>query len=433
MTRSILWFLRGIAVAAFIAFAAIILININPIVWRMDGGAGIFTALIEFANALRNGLSLLVSLFIEMIAIIGAIVGSYFTQQPPGSTYPQYLEAVGAYFQAFGFLFLPPDDPLVIQNVILNLIVSLYFLGFWLLLIMGLLAGIFSFLRSNSRLATLCFVSIIGIAILAAGGLLLDLPGGAFGYFLAPDSTTALPVEPGLFLQSSVFIVALMSFIYLEASYQVVYFSTLLEPPTRREQQLQNQLQQLQIDAQSQVPIRRQEVPVPKALQRMLGSDAFRLMRQVIERKLLRREWLVELKDAHEVRRLNSYIDRLFREDPDAEAALTAKASSPSLARMTWLSLGSSIMRFAFVILIAYLCVHPVVLLNLIQAPPIIVNSIEFLVLHERTLMFLVPLALLFPLASTIIGYIRQRRAQRAEEPTTPEIQEPETWDFPLE
>ena len=224
-----------------------------------------------------------------------------------------------------------------------------------------------------------------------------------------------------------------MSFIYLEASYQVVYFSALIEPPTQREQQLQRQLQQLHTDAQSQVPIRRQEVPVPKALQRMLGSDAFRLMRQVIERRLLRREWLVELKDAHEVRRLNSYIDRLFREDPEAEAALTAKASSPSLARMTWLSLGSSIVRFSFVILIAYLCIHPVVLLTLIQAPPIIVNSIEFLVLHERTLMFLVPLALLFPLASTIIGYIRQRRAQQVEEPTTPEIQEPEMWDFLLE
>jgi len=432
VTRSILWFLRGIAVAAFIAFATIILINVNPIVWRLEGGVGIFTALVEFAIALRDSIGLLVSLFIELIAIIGAILGSFFTSQSPLVTFPEYLEAVAAYFQAFGVPFLPPD-PDVVLNVILGLIVSLYFLGFWLLLIVGLFAGIFSFLRSNSRLATLCFVSIIGIAILAAGGLLLDLPGGAFGYFFAPESTLALPIDPGLFLQSPVFLIALVSFIYLEASYQVVYFSALVEPPTLREQQLQRQLQQLHTDAQSQVPVRRQEVPVPKALQRMLGSDAFRLMRQVIERKLLRREWLVELKDAHEVRRLNSYVDRLFREDPEAEAALTAKASAPSLARMTWLSLGSSIVRFSFVIFIAYLCIHPVVLLNLIRAPPIIVNSIEFLVLHERTLMFLVPLALLFPLASTIIGYIRQRRAQRVEEPTTPEIQEPEMWDFPLE
>jgi hypothetical protein len=426
VSRSVLWFLRAVAVAAFIAFAAIILINVNPVVWRIEGGAGIFTALVEFAIALRDGISLLVSLFIEMIASIGALVGFYFTQQSPMITYPEYLEVVGAYFQAFGFIFLPVGDPNVVLNVIMGILVSLYFLGFWLLLVVGLLAGIFSFLRSNSRLATLCFVSIIGIAILAAGGLLLDLPGGAFGYFLTPVSTQSLPIEPVLFLQSSVFIVALMSFVYLEASYQVVYFSALLEPPTQREQQLQKQLQQLQTDAQSHIPIRRQEVPVPKALQRMLGSDAFRLMRQVIERKLLRREWLVELKDAHEVRRLNSFVNRLFREDPDSEAALTAKASQPSLARMTWLSIGSSIIRFSFVILIAYLCIHPVVLLNLIRAPPIIVESIEFLVLHERTLMFLVPLALLFPLASSIIGYIRQRRAQQTEQPTMPGKQEPE-------
>ncbi|MFX0169117.1 MAG: hypothetical protein ACFE89_07100 [Candidatus Hodarchaeota archaeon] len=417
MSRYILWFLRGIAVAAFIVFATLILINVDPVVWRIDGGAGVFTALVEFAGALRNGISLVVSLFIYVVAGIGAMAGSFFTQQPFIIIFPEYLDAVGAFFQAFGVIFLPLN-PIVVQNTIISLLVSLYFLGFWLLLILGLLTGIFSFLRSSSRLATLCFVSMIGIAIVAAGGSVLNLPGGAFGYFLAPYSALPLPVNANLFLLSPVFVVALMSFVYLEASYQVVYFSALLEPPTLREEQLRKQLQQLQSDAQTQIPIRSRDVPVPKALQRMLGSDAFRLMRQVIERKLLRREWLVELKDAHEVRRLNSFVQRLFREDPDAEAALTARASSPSVARMVWLSIGSSLVRFMFVILIAYLCVHPVVLLNLIQAPPIIVDSIEFLYLHERTLMFLVPLALLFPLISGIIGYLRQRRRQSEEQPT---------------
>lgn len=410
--RNILWVLRGIAVAAFIAFAVIILSSLDPLVWRLNGAAGPFTALIEFAIELRNGLTVLTSLFIEVAAALGAIIGSYFSQQSIDVILPQYRDAIGAFFQAFGFtLTRPPEE------VVFALLVSLYFLSFHILLIIGIIAGIVSFLRISGRLATVCFISMMGLAILGAGGSFLNLPGSTFGYFLAPTSNFPPPEFALLFFASPAFIVALFSFIYLEASFQVVYFYSLLEPPTLREEQLQRQLQQLQTDAQSQVPMRRQDIPVPKALQRMLGSDAFRLMRQVIERKLLRREWLVELKDAHEVRRLDRFVTRLFEEDPEAELTLTARASSPSLARMTALSIGSSIVRFTFVILIAYLCIHPTVFLFLLRAPAVIIESIEFLLLLEKTLVFLLPLALLFPLAATIISYVRQRKKEPETQP----------------
>ncbi len=85
---------------------------------------------------------------------------------------------------------------------------------------------------------------------------------------------------------------------------------------------------------------------------------------------------------------------------------------------MTALSIGSSIVRFVFVILIAYICVHPAVLLGLLNAPLIIVESVELLMLPEKIILFLVPLSLLFPLVATIIGYLRQRRARSAELPT---------------
>ena len=416
MTRNILWVLRGVAVATFIIFAAIILSSLNPVVWRLGGAAGPFTALTEFAVELRNGLTLLVSLFIEIAATIGALVGAYFTNQSPLILIQSHREAIGAYFQALGFTFTRAPE-----EIGPALIISLYFLGFQILLIIGLIAGILSFLRISGRLASLCFISMIALAILGAAGILLNFSQFPYGFFFAPDSSFPPPPNAALFLASQVFLIALMGYIYLEVSYQVVYFYSLLEPPTIREEQLRRQIQQLQSDAQSEIPTRRQDIPVPKALQRMLGSDAFRLMRQVIERKLLRREWLVELKDAHEVRRLNTFVTRLFREDPEAEASLTAQAASPSLIRMTGLSIGSSIIRFAFVILIAYICIHPIALLFLFNAPPIILYSVEFLYLPEKTLMFLLPLSLLFPLAATIIGYIRQRRAQPFDQ-TTPTL-----------
>jgi hypothetical protein len=418
MTRQILWLLRGIAVAAFIAFAAILLLSVYPVVWRWDGFAGPLTALVEFAAALRNGISLLVNFFVFVAASFGAILGYFLTQQPFDSLLPQYYDAIAAYFQAFGFTISSPD-PGIVGLVGTELLLGTYFLGFHILLIIGITAGILSFLRVSGRLALLCFLSMTGIAILAAAGILLNLPGGEYGYLLAPVSTFPMPVDPLLWLSSTVFLVAIVSFLYLEVSYQVVYFNSLLEPPTIREEQLRRQLQQLQTDAQHQVPVQRQEIPIPKALQRMLGSDAYRLMRQVIERKLLRREWLVELKDTHEVRRLNTFVTRVFREDPEAEAALTARAASPSLMRMTSLSIGSSLIRFALVILIAYICLHPVVFLTLLGAPAIIIGSVELWFLPEKVIIFLLPLALLFPLLATIIGYTRQR-LRRASEATTP-------------
>jgi len=413
MTRYILWALRGVAVVVFIAFATIILISLDPGVWRVNGPAGIFTALLDFAVGLRNMLTLMILLFIEVAAYISAFIGSFVFQQPMEALLPYYQFTIMAYFQSFGFTLSPPN--LDVFSYTITFLLSLYFLAFWILLIIAISAGVMSFLRISGRLATLCFVSMLGLAILGAAGIVWNIPGSESGYFLSQYSATPPPANSIWFLTSPVFFVAIFSFIYLEASYQVVYFYSLLEPPTVREEQLRRQIDQLQIDAQSQVPVQTQDVPIPKALQRMLGSDAFQLMRQVIERKLLRREWLVELKDAHEVRRLNTFVTRLFREDHEAEAALTARASAPSLSRMTALSIGSSIIRFVFVILIAYVCLHPAVFLALLNAPLIIIESIELLFLPEKTLLFLLPLALLFPLTATIIGYIRQRRAKPAE------------------
>lgn len=412
MTRYILGVLRGIAVAAFIAFAAIILMSLNPLVWRTTGSAGVFTALLDFAVGLRNVLTLMIIAFIEFASAVSAYVAGSLTQQDAVGLVVFFRDAITAYFQAFGFSFAPAG--LGPFDYITGFLLSLYFLTFWILLIIAIIAGITSFLRVSGRLATLCFISMIGLAILGAAGIVLNIPGSENGYFLS----SAEFIWP---LSWPVLLVALVSFIYLEASYQVVYFYSLLEPVTVREEQLRRQITQLQADAQRQVPVQTEDVPVPKALQRMLGSDAFRLMRQVIERKLLRREWLVELKDAHEIRRLNSFVTRLFREDPEAEAALTARASTPSLYRMTGLSIGSSAIRFFFVLLIAFICLNPVAFLTILNAPPIIIESIELLFLPEKTLLFLVPLALLFPLASSIIGYIRQRRAQPAE-PIRPTI-----------
>ncbi|MFX1564262.1 MAG: hypothetical protein ACFFDP_13245 [Promethearchaeota archaeon] len=411
MTRTMLWALRAVAVVAFIGFIAIILWNLDASVWCLDGQAGVFTALAEFANETRNIIALAIMLLTLVAALIGFTIGQHFV---PGINMDNLQRMGEAYFQALGFSLT--RSPLEAIPYFLS---SIYFLGFQLLIFVTLIVGILSLFRISGRLTTTCFFSMLGLAILGAAGSILNLPNVSGEYFHIGWSTTIVPLaDPLTFILSDFFLVAMMCFIYLEASYQVVYFYSLLEPPALREEQLKRQLVRLRDDARQQVPGPRHEVPIPRVLQRMLGSDAFRIMREVIEKKLLRRERLAELEDIHEIRRLNAYVDRLFRVDPESEATLTAKAAAPSLSRMAVYSIGSTVLRFICITIVSYFCFYPLVLLRLF-APPVIVNSVDFMFLPEKILILLLPLSLLFPLAATIIGRIRQRRVQVSEITTT--------------
>jgi len=409
MTRAMLWALRGIAVAIFIGFTTIILLNLDPSVWRI-------TALAEFALEVKNLVSWLISFLILMAAAIGTVLSTILNPAgDPVQVLGILAQAGRAYFEAFGFAMIHTP-----QETLPFFLSSFYYLGFQLLLFVALIAGILSFFRISGRLVTVCFISTVGIAMLGAAGGVIGFIDGTAGYFGTNWTVAFLnsPLgDPLGFLASEVFIISLIAYAYLEVSYQLVYFHSLLEPPAQRQEELQRQLTKLRADARAEVPIRRREIPIPAALQRMLGSDAFRLMRDVIEKRLLRRDWLTELKDIHEIRRLNSYVNHLLRVDPEAEAALTARAASPSLSRMIALALLSTAIRFIGIIIVSYLCFYPLVLLGGF-APRVIVESVDFRFLPEKTLILLLPLSLLFPLAATIIGRIRQR-ARRPTEPTT--------------
>ncbi len=395
--------LRGVAVAAFIAFTIIIFLNIDPQVWSTQ-------VLFTFAIETRNFISTLITL---LSWLIGQLLGLLFGLGPEELL--QISEATNAYFTALGFGGVRPLD-----QAIPAFLSSLYFLGFQLLFLAAILAGILSLFRISGRLTSMCFVSMIGLAMLGAAApslTFLETSTGFFGSIWSTDSNIFL--NPGAFFTSTIFYAAIICYIYLEASYQVVYFHSLLEPSSVREEQLRHQLSRLRSDAEREVPVRRgEEIPVPKVLQRMLGSEAFRVMREVIKKKLLRREWLVELEEAHEIRRLNSFVDNLFRVDAEAELTLTARAATPSLSKMAILSIVSTVLRFIGIILVSYLSFYPLFFIGNI-APAVIIESVDFQFLTEKILILLLPLCLLFPLSSTIISRLRQRCLQSTEETTT--------------
>lgn len=395
--------LRGVAVAAFIAFTIIIFLNIDPQVWGTQ-------VLVTFAIEARNFISTLISLLSWLVRLL---LGFLF---PLGEEeLLQISEATNTYFTALGF-----GSAQAIEQVVPAFLSSVYFLGFQLLFLAAILAGILSLFRISGRLTSMCFVSMIGLAMLGAAApslTFLDTSTSLFGSTWSADSNFF--INPGAFFTSTIFLVAILCYIYLEASYQVVYFYSLIEPPSIREDHLRRQLSKLRSDAEQEVPVRRgEEIPVPRVLQRMLGSEAFRVMREVIEKKLLRREWLVELEEAHEIRRLNSFVDNLFRVDAEAEATLTARAAAPSLSKMAVLSIVSTVLRFIGILVISYLSFYPLFLIGS-NAPSVIIESVDFQFLTEKILLLLLPLCLLFPLSSTIISRLRQRSLRPAEETTS--------------
>jgi hypothetical protein len=409
-----LWALRGTAVVAFIGFTAVILLNLDPSAWRP-------AALTEFALEVKNLVSALISTLILVAAAIGTAMSMVLNPtSDPMQALANLTQAGQAYFEAFGFGMIHRPE-----ETIPFFLSSFYYLSFQLLLLVAVIAGVLSFFRISGRLVTVCFISMVGTAMLGAAGGVIDFINGTTGYFGIHWTVAFLnsPLgDPVGFFASQVFIVSMIAYAYLEVSYQLVYFHSLLEPPAQRQEELRRQLTKLRADARADVPIRRQEIPIPAALQRMLGSDAFRLMRDVIEKRLLRRDWLTELKDIHEIRRLNSYVTHLLRVDPEAEATLTARAAAPSLWRMIALSLLSTAIRLIGIIIVSYLCFYPLVVLGGF-APPVIIESVDFRFLPEKTLILLLPLSLLFPLAATIISRIRQRARRPTEATTGPRSQ----------
>ncbi len=381
----------------------IIFVNINPQVWSLQ-------ALATFAIETRNFIGTLITVLTWFFGLLLA-----FLLRLGEDELLQILEAINTYFTALGF-----GSVQTIEEAIPPFLSSIYFLGFQLLFLAAIIAGILSLFRISGRLTSMCFVSMIGLAMLGAAApslTFLDTSTSLFGPTWSTDSN--IFINPGVFFTSTIFLVAILCYIYLEASYQVVYFHSLIEPPSIREEQLRRQLSRLRSDAAQEVPVRRDaEIPVPKVLQRMLGSEAFRVMREVIEKKLLRREWLVELEEAHEIRRLNAFVDNLFRVDAEAEATLTARAAAPSLSKMAVLSIVSTVVRFIGIIVISYLSFYPLFVIGS-NAPSIIVESVDFQFLTEKILLLLLPLCLLFPLSSTIISRLRQRNLQSSEETTS--------------
>ena len=261
----------------------------------------------------------------------------------------------------------------------------------------GIVLFLQSLVRMDHRYVGGAFLSIQGILI-AATYKALTVPN------LDP-----FPPDFIVFLTSWAQILALVSFAYLEVSYQMIYSYSVGKPIEDREETLKKQLLALRQATRKQDAIERGEKVSSSAMSRTTSATAFSFVREAIERKVVGTQDALENLDAvSDVRRLQIFVDDLLRTDSTAKDELTAKAAAPSSIYVIGSTLTGSAIRFLSVILISFVLLNPNIVIALLNLPIGVMDSIEIQQPEMMLLLFL-PIVLLFPFAAMTISWFSKR------------------------
>jgi hypothetical protein len=299
------------------------------------------------------------------------------------------------------------------QSNLVNVLIALWnntFLFLYFLFAgLGIVLFLQSLVRMDHKYVGGAFLSIQSILILAA-----------FKTLTVPN-LNPFPTDFIVFLTNSVQLLALLSFAYLEISYQMIYSYSVGKPIEDREDTLKKQLLALRQATRKQDAIERGEKMSTTGMSRTTGSAAFSFLREAIERKVIGTKDALENLDAiSDVRRLQIFVDELLQTDSKAKDELTAKAASPSSVYVIGSTITGSAIRFLSVIVISFIFLNPGVLILLLALPPGIRYSIELLQ-PEIVLLLLVPVLLVFPFAAMVISWFSKREVIETEELTKEE------------
>ncbi|MHA1481606.1 MAG: hypothetical protein ACTSQZ_09320, partial [Candidatus Thorarchaeota archaeon] len=261
----------------------------------------------------------------------------------------------------------------------------------------GIVLFLQSLVRMEPKFVGGAFISIQAILVIGSYRVI------DYGFF------TEFPTDFLIFFLTPSQLLALVSFAYLELSYQMIYSFSVGKPVEDREETLKKQLLALRQATRKQDAIERGETVSITAMSRTSGATAFSFLREAIERKVVGSQDALENMDAvADVRRLQIFVDDLLTTDPSVRDELTAKAASPSSSYVIFSTITGSVVRFAGVIFLSFIFMNPLVFVSLFNLPPGIENSVELLQ-PELVIFFLFPVILLFPLIAMIIGWSTQR------------------------
>ncbi|MFW9809451.1 MAG: hypothetical protein ACFFE6_08740 [Candidatus Thorarchaeota archaeon] len=409
--KVVTWILRIASIATFagMAFLVYYLLDVNDF-WHWD-------APYNFVVTVFRLLSLIV--FFLTTTMISGLVSAFAGGAMPSDLIIGLYNTLVLrtwYMQPYGV-----SDPLTnvaevwtsFQTNLLDVLFALWDNTFLFLYFLFAGVGIALFLQSLARMEHKyvggAFLSIQAIVILAA-----------FRALIVPD-LNPFPGDFMVFLQMPAQLLALVSFAYLEVSYQMIYSYSVGKPVEDREETLKKQLLALRQATRKQDAIERGEKVSTTGMSRTTGATAFSFLREAIERKVVGTQDALESLDAvSDVRRLQIYVDELLQTDSRARDELTAKAAAPSSSYVIGSTITGSAIRFLTVVSISFILMSPSVVSILLNLPIGIQSSVE-LIQPEIVLLFLVPVVLLFPFTAMIISWFSRREVVEKEEMTKEE------------
>ncbi|MFX0038207.1 MAG: hypothetical protein ACFFCY_04740 [Promethearchaeota archaeon] len=240
------------------------------------------------------------------------------------------------------------------------------------------------------------------------------------------DSLAQIPLDNFFqFIASPVILFAIISYIYLEMTFQINYADTVTKPSLERSDRLEAQLTILAREShfitanidkiKAEAKERMQELEAEQKEGLVIGKffaktgRRFSYVKEMIERKKLEEEEKKLVTAASKTRRLGRYIDRLFREDPEARSTLTASSSAPRARNLATSTLFNLIYRVGLLMIISFIIIHPHWFLStIIQLPAAITESVA-MYSPEVIIILLLPIMLIFPLISKLISFIKHR------------------------
>ncbi|MFX1309663.1 MAG: hypothetical protein ACFFB6_03985 [Promethearchaeota archaeon] len=345
---------------------------------------------------------------------------------------------------------IPQPELQDIPNLILSelgvLFNDLYLFIFQILFVISVIYAIRGFFKSDPKRSFVAIGSIVLMIVvpLMVVGLrdMLDLFLGSvppesrpefvqYIYQMAAtnplnDSLTQIPIDNFfLFWASPVILFAIISYIYLEIAFQINYADTVTKPSLERSDRLEAQLNILAREShyitanidkiKQEAKERLKEIEAEQKEGLVVGKffaktgRRFSYVKEMIEKRKLEEEEKKLVTAASKTRRLGRYIDRLFREDPEARDTLTASSSAPRARNLATSTLINFTYRVCLLLIISYIIIHPHWFLDtIIQLPDAITESVA-MYSPEVIIVLLLPIVVIFPVISKLISFIKHR------------------------
>jgi hypothetical protein len=437
MTRYYLLILKILNVFIFVLIITIFL-NVFHFdeVLTTDSGE---LALSAFINSVRNIFTYLFFGLASIVAFGSALISSLIFFNVRYEFMKNFVEVFFRNFIGLWFKFPsgePPkldDIPTLITNEFFTFLGDLYLVTFQLLFIISIIFLVRSFIRTNPKHDLIAIGSLVLMLIIPL--ILVGLRNMTDLFHIQIQYLEELPnpLDPSFnqipiddifqFLSSPIISLAIISYIYLEIAFQINYTDTVTKPSLQRSNRLRAQLDILRSESyyitadvekiKEEAKKRREELKIEEkaTISKFFSKtgESFSYVKEMIERKKLEEEEKKLVTAASKTRRLGSYVDRLFREDPESQDTLTAKTSAPKETSLATSTLINFLFRVTLLVIISFIIIHPKWFLEVVfDMPPAIVESVVMFS-PEVIIILLLPIMLIFPVIAKIISYIKHR------------------------